>query len=85
MLCSVTNPVSTEEFSCHDAYFASFSDVMRGVSSVLMLHFGAGYTDLDLPGARRCPSVQSILGEEATNLLQLERRSGFPDTRNHDL
>lgn len=51
MLQSVTNPVSFEEFSCHAAYFTSFSDIKRGVSSFLMLHFGAGYKHLDLPGA----------------------------------
>lgn len=26
-----------------------------------MLRFGAGYTDLDLPGARRCPSIGNVL------------------------
>lgn len=26
-----------------------------------MLRFGAGYTDLDLPGARKCMSIENVL------------------------
>jgi len=71
----VTNPVSFEEFSCHDAYFTSFSDVMKGVSSFLMLRFGAGDNRFRLAWSQKM-SINIkyfVSGEGVTNLLQLER------------